>query len=68
MNELVQQIISRTGISESQARTAIDMVVSHLKGRLPDAVSSHLESALNSEGSGHTGMDIGNLFGGKKSA
>lgn len=35
MDELVRQVTQRTGISEEQARTAVETVVGFLKERLP---------------------------------
>jgi hypothetical protein len=64
MNELIQNIVQRTGIGEDKARTAVEMVVSHLKGKLPAPISSQLDSYLSggSEGgvkSSVTGMVSG---------
>jgi hypothetical protein len=47
MNELIQSIVQRTGIPEEKARTAVEMVVSHLKGKLPAPISSQLDSYMS---------------------
>jgi hypothetical protein len=47
MNELIQNIVQRTGIPEDKARTAVEMVVSHLKGKLPAPISSQLDSYMS---------------------
>jgi hypothetical protein len=47
MNELIQNIVQRTGIPEDKARTAVDMVISHLKGKLPAPISSQLDSYVS---------------------
>lgn len=73
MDELVRQITSRTGISDTQARQAIDTVLEFAKGRLPAPIASQLETALNdgtagnlmNEASKHLGT-LGGMFGGKK--
>jgi hypothetical protein len=72
MEELIKQIVSKTGISESQARSAAETVVGFLKGKLPDAVGSHLDGALGSAAGAIGGVDLssvtsslGGLFGKK---
>lgn len=47
MNELVQLIMQKTGLSQDKAQQVVDTVVTHLKGRLPDAVTSHLDAFLS---------------------
>lgn len=61
MEELIQQIVNKTGISESQARSAAETVVGFLKGKLPDAVSGHLDSALGSAAGAIGGVDLGSV-------
>ena len=46
MDELVKQVTERTGISEAQARTAVDTVVGFLKQRLPEPLGGQLDSVL----------------------
>ncbi|GAC1657413.1 MAG: hypothetical protein NVS4B3_23920 [Gemmatimonadaceae bacterium] len=73
MDELINLISQRAGISPEQAQTAVDTVVSHLKGRLPASLSSHLDGLL--AGGGGLGADgamgglakgLGGLFGRKE--
>ena len=75
MDELVKQVVEKTGISESQARTAVDTVVGFLKNRLPEPLAGHVDSALGAaSGSIGTIADkagdvlggIGGMFGGNK--
>lgn len=49
MNELVQMIAQKTGLAQDKAQMIVDMVVTHLKGKLPSSVSSHLDSFLGKE-------------------
>ncbi len=67
MNELIQQISSRTGISQQQAETAVRMVVEHLKGHLPGPVASQIENLVGGQGAGGAGGgalgDIGKKLG-----
>lgn len=66
MNELIQQVTQRTGLSEDKARTAVDTVINYLKQKLPGPLGSQIDSAL-SGGSSGIGSAIGDVFG-KKSA
>jgi hypothetical protein len=64
MNELVQQVCQRTGLSEDKANDAVSTVISYLKNKLPGPIGSQIDSAL--QGGGVTGA-LGGVFG-KKSA
>jgi nucleoid DNA-binding protein len=64
MNELVQQVSQRTGLSEDKAQETVNTVVSYLKQKLPAPVASQIDSALEGGGIGGT---LGSVFG-KKSA
>jgi hypothetical protein len=69
MDELIKQITERTGISEEQARGAVELVVEFLKQRLPEPAAGYLDTAITSpKADGAVGgiMDrLGGLFGGK---
>ena len=52
MNELVQLVMQKTGLPQDKAQELVDTVVTHLKGRLPASVSSHLDSILATVGEG----------------
>lgn len=73
MNEIVQQIVQRVGIPEDKARMAVQLVVEHLKGKVPGPIASQLDSYLGgqqqsgSDGGG-LGSAITGMMGGKKSA
>ena len=72
MNEIVQQIVQRVGIPEDKARMAAQVVIEHLKGKLPASVSSQFDSYLSgqqgSDASERLGSSISGMMGGKKSA
>ena len=51
MEELVKMVTQKTGISESQAKSAIDTVVSFLKDKMPGGIGSQVESFVK----GNTG-------------
>lgn len=59
MDELIKQISKKVGISEAQAKQAVDMVLSTLKDKLPAPLASQVEAAL----SGDLG-DVGDVLGG----
>ncbi|HEV2859901.1 MAG TPA: hypothetical protein VGX48_02720 [Pyrinomonadaceae bacterium] len=58
MDELIRQVTERTGISEQQARTAVETVIGFLKTRLPAPIAGHLDSFT---GGGATGSGGGGL-------
>ena len=75
MDELIKQVVERTGVSESQARTAVETVVGFLKERLPAPVASHVDGALGGAAGAAGGLagkagdvlgGLGGMFGGKK--
>ena len=52
MDDLVKQVTERAGISDDQARKAIEVVIDQLKERLPGPVAGQLDSALGGGGGG----------------
>ena len=62
MNELVQMVAQRTGIGEDKARQAVQVVLEHLKGRLPGPLASQLDNYLQGQ-QGSEGGGLGNLLG-----
>ncbi len=80
MDQLIDQVVQRTGISEDQARQAVETVLGFLKGRLPAPIASQLDSVVAGQGAsgggsladqagqalGGLGSLGGNLFGGGK--
>lgn len=47
MEELIKVVTSKAGISESQAKSAVDAVVSFLKDKLPGGIGGQVESFLS---------------------
>jgi hypothetical protein len=77
MDELIRLVVQKTGISQDDARKAVEVIVSALKSKLPGPIASHLDSFISGEMSGGlntlTGEagemlkgKLGNLFGGAK--
>lgn len=64
MDELIQQIISKTGISEANARSAVETVVNFLKTKLPAPLAGQIDGALGSAGSALGGVDLGSISSG----
>ena len=66
MDELVKLVAKKTGISEAQARKAVETVLDFLKDKLPDPIAGRLDNIL--EGGGATDLlgGLGGLLGGKK--
>ncbi|HEY2847797.1 MAG TPA: hypothetical protein VGI80_08260 [Pyrinomonadaceae bacterium] len=64
MEELVQQVAERAGISEEQARAAVETVADVLRERIPSPYNKYVDSFMTGEGGGLSGM-LGGLFGGK---
>lgn len=60
MDELIQQVIARTGITEAQARGAIETVAEFAKSKLPPAFAGQVDSFL----SGNTDPNAGDPTGG----
>lgn len=77
MDELINLVVQETGISQDDARKAVEVIVTALKSRLPAPLASHIDSFISGGLSG--GMSIleseagemlkgklGGLFGGSK--
>lgn len=46
MEELIKQVSERSGISEEQARKAVDTVMGYMRDKLPASVSGTIDNAL----------------------
>ncbi len=72
MDELIKQVAQRTGISEEQARTAVQTVIGFLKERLPAPIAGQLDNAVSGAGGSggsitdQAGGMIGGMFGQKE--
>ena len=66
MEELIKQVSAKAGISEDQARSAVDTVVGFLKDRLPAPIGGQLENLMSGKGDslGGTVGDIASSIGG----
>jgi nucleoid DNA-binding protein len=50
MDELVQLVSEKAGVSEDQARQAVDTVVEYLKEKLPEPIAGQIEKAVSGSG------------------
>ena len=75
MDELIKQVVERTGISEQQARGAVETVLGFLKNRLPEPLAGQLEGFVGGASGAAGGIagaagdvlgGLGGMFGGKK--
>jgi hypothetical protein len=75
MDELIKQVVERTGISEAQAQTAVTTVLGFLKDKLPAPIAGHLDGLLGGTAGAAGGLGgaagdvlggLGGLLGGNK--
>lgn len=70
MEEIVKQVAERTGISQDQARQAVQMVVSTIKERLPPQFAGQIDAIVSGPGSGDAASQalgaLGGMFGKKE--
>jgi hypothetical protein len=62
MEELIKRVSERAGISEEQARSAVETVAEFLKEKVPAPYSSYIDSFMS--GGGSQGGGMGNILGG----
>ena len=55
MNELVDLVVQKTGISQEQAQKAVQVMVDFLKSRLPAPIAAHVDSFMTGGLSGELG-------------
>jgi len=64
MDELVKLVAEKTGITEAQAKVAVETVIKYLKEKLPEPLDSQIENLLDG---GELPTDLlkglGGLFG-----
>jgi nucleoid DNA-binding protein len=52
MDELVQLLMQKTGMSQEKSQEVVNTVVDHLKSRLPVSIASHLDNVLSGVNAG----------------
>lgn len=65
MDELVKMVADKVGISEAQAKQAVDMVLGFLKDKLPEPIAGQLDAVVDGDvsGLGDLAGGLGKLFG-----
>jgi hypothetical protein len=63
MNELINLITQKTGLSNDMAQQVVQIVEGYLKDKLPEPMASQLTSALGSQSGGTATTQ--NMFGSK---
>lgn len=66
MDELIKLVVQKTGISEAQAKTAIDTVLGFLKKKLPAPLAGQVDAVLAGSEAANAIKGLGGLLGGKK--
>lgn len=64
MDELIKMVTEKVGISETQAKQAVDVVLGFLKDKLPEPFGSQIDAVLKGDLGGLAGA-LGGLFGKK---
>jgi nucleoid DNA-binding protein len=68
VEELIKQVTQKAGISDAQAKQAVETVMGFLKDKLPAPIASQIEGVLSGSGSldiGDVGDQLGGIFGKK---
>jgi nucleoid DNA-binding protein len=60
MDELIELVSKKTGIPESTAKQAVEVVMGYLKDNLPEPLGSQIEGILSGSGE----LDLGGLAAG----
>ena len=65
MDELVKIVADKVGISEAQAKQAVETVLEFLKDKLPEPIAGQLDAVLDGDvsGLGDLAGGLGKLFG-----
>jgi nucleoid DNA-binding protein len=64
MDELIKQVTEKTGISEDQARTAVNTVITFLKSKLPEPIAGQIDSFTSGTSAGAGLSDVASKVGG----
>ena len=68
MDELIKMVTKKAGISETQAKQAVETVMDFLKDKLPGPIAGQVEGVLGGgemPDLGDVGKKLGGLFGKK---
>ncbi len=66
MDELVNVVVQKTGLSQDQAKAAANAVIGYLKSKLPAPVAGQIDSVLKGGGGlADMGKGLGGMLGKK---
>ncbi len=68
MEELINLVAEKAGITPAQAKKAVETVIDYAKSKLPEPFASQVEGLLqgnSSQGMGGLVKGLGGLFGGR---
>lgn len=67
MEEIIKMVSEKAGITEGQAKIAVEVVSGILKDRMPDAMATHVDAYLKGDAKagnlGDMAGKLGGLFG-----
>jgi hypothetical protein len=64
VEELIRLVSNKTGISEDQARTAVEIVINYLKEHLPAPIAGQIDNVLGRSGPREDAVGaLGDIFG-----
>ncbi len=67
MNELVNLVVQKTGLSADVAQKAVNVVIDYLKKKLPAPIAGQIDGVLNNQGAMNTAQNLlGKLGSGNK--
>jgi uncharacterized protein (DUF2267 family) len=64
MDELVDLVVEKTGISEEQARQAVEVVLDFIKDKLPKSLAERLDDIIEGDKADDMLRGLGGLFRG----
>ncbi|MBN1401179.1 MAG: hypothetical protein JXA74_10105 [Anaerolineae bacterium] len=62
MDEVIKLVVDKTGISEENARQAVETVVGFLKDKLPAPIAAQIEGVLEGGGAANVLGGLGGLL------
>ncbi len=65
MDELVNVVSQKTGLSHDQAQAAAQAVIDYLKTKLPAPVAGQIDAVLKGGGMPDLSKGLGGMFGGE---
>ena len=67
MDELINLVSSRVGISTDQSRQAVNVVLGFIKDKLPAPIASQIEGMLSGQGTGDIANQAASALGDQSS-